>query len=74
MIAGPADQPALLDAGAPTGVWKFYPDNGPFAINNHANGASAGGTNIVYIDGHGTWKSYKEVSPKFATYKTGIYW
>jgi prepilin-type N-terminal cleavage/methylation domain-containing protein/prepilin-type processing-associated H-X9-DG protein len=66
-IAGPSEQPALLDTGTPTGVWVSYVSGA--ARNNHT-----GGGNIVYIDGHGNWRSYTEVSNKYKPWSSWISW
>ncbi len=71
-IAPAAEQPAILDLFKPNGGWypySFYPTR--TVRNNHW---TLNGENIVFLDGHGEWRTASRVSPRFQIYGQMVYW
>ncbi len=71
-VATAAEEPAILDAYDPSdGRWGQYGRSGQGCINNHA---SLNGENIVFMDGHGEWRTAAQIQPRFVVYEDWIYW
>lgn len=66
--------PALTDAySRDSGLWGQY---GRAAYIDASNHYSLDGENIVFIDGHGEWRTGKQVQPRFKIYgpQQWVYW
>jgi prepilin-type N-terminal cleavage/methylation domain-containing protein len=64
------EQAAVVDGFHPSGRWYAYPSASP--LNNHFR---SNGENIVFLDGHGEWRSASKVLPRFLGWgTTWVYW
>ena len=64
-----AEMPAILDAYNPiTKAWALPYASGNIAGNNHAR---LDGMNILFLDGHGEWRTSSQVKVRYAG---AIYW
>jgi hypothetical protein len=65
-------QPAVIDAyNRDTGLWGQYGRSGYIDFNNHSK---LDGENIVFVDGHGEWRTSAQVQQRWAIYAQWIYW
>jgi prepilin-type N-terminal cleavage/methylation domain-containing protein len=65
-------QPAIIDAYDPSdGHWGMYGRAGQGCRNNHLG---SNGENIVFVDGHGEWRTIAQIQPRFLSYEDLIYW
>ncbi len=65
-----SEQPAVVDGYDPGGTWWMYPYASP--PNNHAR---LNGENVVFLDGHGEWRTGAQVKPRWANSGgTWVYW
>lgn len=70
----PPDQvPALMDGFDPVfGGWSAWGYSSlPYADNNHKR---LNGENIVFVDGHGEWRTAAKVQARFYLYIVSAYW
>jgi prepilin-type N-terminal cleavage/methylation domain-containing protein len=67
-----AEQAAVIDGFDPSGTWSAYnAGNPPRALNNHYR---LGGENVVFLDGHGEWRSASQVKQRFPYYGANWIW
>jgi len=77
-VAPAAEQPAIIDGfNVEYNGWRPYP-NGIFGTptapvpNNHAR---LNGENIIFVDGHGEWRTAAQVKPRYGVYGAQeVYW
>ena len=71
-IAPAAEQPAVVDCYDPSdGSWVAYGRTGSSQINNHFR---LNGENLVFVDGHGEWRSGSQAQKRFKMYYDWVYW
>jgi prepilin-type N-terminal cleavage/methylation domain-containing protein len=71
-VAPAAETPAVLDAYDPsTGGWAI-PYSGVTPMGN--NHYRLDGENVVFIDGHGEWRTRAQVKPRFAINGGYVHW
>ena len=64
-----AEMPAILDGYDPiTKVWTLAYASDNLAANNHYR---LDGENIVFLDGHGEWRTASQVKVRYAS---AVYW
>lgn len=67
-----AEQAAVVDGFDLSGTWSAYnAGNPPRALNNHYR---LGGENVVFLDGHGEWRTAKQVKQRFVYYGANWIW
>lgn len=67
-----AKQPAIIDAYDPTdGRWGQYGRSGQGCLNNHRR---LNGENILFVDGHGEWRTAAQIMPRLVPYEDWVYW
>jgi len=66
------EQAAVIDGFDPSGTWAAYnAGNPPRALNNHYR---LGGENVVFLDGHGEWRTAEKVKQRFPYYGANWIW
>ncbi|MBI4028056.1 MAG: prepilin-type N-terminal cleavage/methylation domain-containing protein [Verrucomicrobia bacterium] len=70
VYVAPAErQPAIVDGYSSGGTWVPYAGNPVW--NNHK---SANGVNVVFVDGHGEWRTANRIAQRYFTNYTWAYW
>lgn len=68
----PTEQPAVIDAyDKSDDRWGMY---GRSAGTDRSNHSRLNGENVVFIDGHGEWRTSAQVQPRYALYDGWVYW